>query len=348
MKAGIIYQKNKIEYGEWETPQVSEGKVLVEVRACGVCGSDVPRVLGVEAHFYPIVIGHEFSGIVRETGAGVTTLKTGDRVAGVPLLPCIKCADCQNGDYALCKNYSFIGSREQGAFAEYVVVPEKNAVRFSEDVTFEQGAFFEPSTIALHGIIKSRFSGGGTVAILGGGTIGLFTALWAKIFGAERVFVLDISDDRLALARGFGIENTLNTANPGLLAEVKEATGGRGFDFVFETAGAAPTELLAFEVAGNKSRVTFIGTPHAPLTFSQKAWENMNRKEFILTGTWMSYSAPFPGREWTLTAKYFSDGRLPFSSNLIYKSFPLSKIKEAFALFENPQNVKGKILIVKD
>jgi L-iditol 2-dehydrogenase len=346
MKAGIILEKGKIVYGDWETPRVEENKVLIEVKACGICGSDVPRALGDEAHFYPIVIGHEFSGIVRETGAGVNSLRPGDRVAGIPLVPCMKCDDCMSGNYALCKHYSFIGSREQGGFAEYVCVPERNAVKFSGDVSFEQAAFFEPSTVALHGILASALRGGSTAAILGGGTIGLFTVLWAKLFGADRVFVFDIDDARLEAAKKSGADGVFNTGGEHLKEAWLEATGGRGFQYVFETAGVSATERLAFEVAANKARVTFIGTPHSSLTFTQREWENLNRKELLLTGTWMSYSAPFPGREWSLTAEYFSDGRLRVNRDLIFKTVPLKDIDQAFDLFRNPHEVKGKVLVV--
>jgi L-iditol 2-dehydrogenase len=251
-----------------------------------------------------------------------------------------------SGNYALCKHYSFIGSREQGAFAEYICVPEKNAIRFSDKISFEEAAFFEPSTVALHGIFNSGFTGGSPVAILGGGTIGLFTALWAKLFGAGKICVFDIDNDRLAVAKKFGADVTINTMDEHCREAYLDITHGKGFDQVFETAGAGPTQILAYEVAANKARVTFIGTPHSPVTFSQKQWENLNRKEFHLTGTWMSYSAPFPGKEWVLTAEYLSDGRLRFDTGIIFKTFPLAEIDRAFKLFENPRDVKGKVLVI--
>jgi len=189
MKAAVLHAKDDLRYEEYPTPQPKEGEVLIKVKATGICGSDIPRVLGDGAHYYPIVLGHEFSGEVVETGKGVTSVKPGDRVAGVPLLPCMKCDDCQKGSYSQCKFYSFIGSRVQGSFAEYVVAPERNVVKFDDSVSFEQGAFFEPSTVAFHGLNRVEYRGGEDVAILGGGTIGLFTAQWARIFGAKRVFI---------------------------------------------------------------------------------------------------------------------------------------------------------------
>jgi L-iditol 2-dehydrogenase len=305
----------------------------------------VPRVLHGGAHFYPVVLGHEFAGDIEELGEGVEGLSPGDRVSGAPLLPCMKCADCQSGNYALCRFYSFIGSRQQGSFAEYVVLPAANTVKFDSSVPYEQGAMFEPSTVALHGLLQNRYRGGGDVAVLGGGTIGLFTMQWAKIMGAKQVAVFDIDDGRLALAKRLGADETVNTAKAGFLEEAKALTGGRGFDYVFETAGVTATMQLAFELAGNKARVCFIGTPVKDLTFTPKQWENLNRKEFYLTGSWMSYSAPFPGREWTLTAHYFASGQLKFDPALIFRTYPLSRSAEAFALFKTPGAVKGKILL---
>ena len=345
MKAGVVHARDDIRYEEIETPKAGPGRVLIKVKYTGICGSDVPRVNGDACHYYPNVLGHEFSGTVAEIGEGVTSLKPGDRVAGIPLVPCMKCADCQRGDYSLCKHYSFIGSREYGSFAEYVSVPERNAVKFADNVSFEQGAFFEPATVALHGLMRVNYQGGGCVAVLGGGTIGMMTLQWAKIFGAKKVVVFDIVNERLELGSRLGADAGINTLEEGFLDRAMELTGGRGFDYVYETAGNTITMKLAFRLAANKAGVCFIGTPTKELGFTVNEWECMNRKEFTLTGSWMSYSAPFPGKEWELTSWYFSTGQLKFDESFIYRKVPLSKIAEAFTWFKTPGMVKGKILI---
>ena len=348
MKAAILHAKGDIRYGDWPTPQVGAAEVLIRIRATGICGSDIPRVLGDAAHNYPIVLGHEFSGEVVETGSTVTSVKPGDRVTGAPLIPCFQCEDCQRGNYSQCQHYSFVGSRQQGSFAELLCLPERHVVRFDPSVGFDQGAFFEPSTVGLHGLKCADFRGGEDVAILGGGTIGLFTAQWARIMGAKRVCVFDIDDDRLALARKLGADLTINTRSPDFQAQVDALTGKRGFGFVFETAGVDVTMKLAFELAANKARVCFIGTPTKELVFTHRLWENMNRKEFKLTGSWMSYSAPFPGDEWQLTAHHFAKGDLRFDPSLVFRKFPLSQVADAFDLYRVPGTVKGKILLVND
>lgn len=345
MKAGVVHAREDIRYEEIEKPVLKSGQVLVKVKYTGICGSDLPRVNGDACHYFPNVLGHEFSGTVEEVAEGVTSVRPGDRVAGVPLVPCMKCEDCQKGNYSLCKHYSFIGSREFGSFAEYVAMPEKNVVRFEDSVSFEQGAFFEPATVALHGLMRVPFEGGRTVAVLGGGTIGMFVAQWARIFGACEVAVFDIVDERLELGKRLGATAGINTLKEDFMEEAMAVTAGRGFDYVFETAGNTITMKLAFKLAANKANVCFIGTPTKDISFTVEEWENINRKEFYLTGSWMSYSAPFPGKEWELTAHYFKTGDLKFDDSFIYRKMPLSQIAEAFEMYKVPGTVKGKILI---
>lgn len=348
MKAAVVCANEDVRYLDYEEPQVSAGMVKVKVKASGICGSDIPRVLHNGVHFYPIVLGHEFSGDVVEIGEGVTGVKVGDRVSAAPLLPCMKCDDCQNGNYSLCKHYSFIGSRQQGSNADYVVIPEKNAIPFDKSISYEQGAMFEPSTVALHGLFQNDYKGGECVAVLGGGTIGMFTMQWAKIFGSKKVVVFDISDERLALAKKLGADEVVNTTKTDFMKTAMEITDNKGYGFVFETAGQVPTMHMAFELAANKAHVCFIGTPHVDMTFTPKLWENMNRKEFKLTGSWMSYSAPFPGKEWELTAHYFATGQLKFDPAFVFRKMPMSQAQEAFQMFKTPGLVQGKVLLVNE
>jgi L-iditol 2-dehydrogenase len=345
MMAGVVYAREDLRYEEINKPLPQESEVLIKVKYTGICGSDIPRVNGDACHFFPNVLGHEFSGVVAEVGSKVTSLEVGDRVAGVPLIPCMKCSDCLKGNYSLCRHYSFIGSRAYGSFAEYVVVPEKNAVKFADHISFEQGAFFEPATVALHGLKRLPYTGGKSVAILGGGTIGLLTMQWAKIYGAKKTVVFDISDERLALSERLGADLGIHTQTENFIETAMAVTDGEGFDFIYETAGNTATMKMAFRLAANKANICFIGTPTKELSFSVDEWEQMNRKEFTLTGSWMSYSAPFPGEEWTLAAHYFNTGQLQIDESFIYKKIPLHNIAAAFQMFQTNGLVKGKILI---
>lgn len=345
MKAGVVHAPFDIRYEDIEKPKPKDGEVLVKVKYTGICGSDLPRVNGTACHYYPNVLGHEFSGTVEEVGGGVKSVRPGNRVAGIPLIPCMKCEDCLKGDYSLCKNYTFIGSSRFGSFAEYACVPATNVIKFDESVSFEKGAAFEPATVALHGLERAGYQGGHKVAILGGGNIGLLTMQWANIFGASELVVFDIAKERLDLALSLGATAAINTLDDAYMESALALTGGRGYDYVYETAGNIITMKMAFELAANKAHVCFIGTPTKELSFSVKEWENLNRKEFTLTGSWMSYSAPFPGHEWELTAHYFATGQLQFTDDFLFRKIPLSQIADAFEMYNTPGTVKGKILI---
>lgn len=348
MKAAVLYGDADIRYEDIPIPPLEPGMVRVRVRMSGICGSDIPRVLAHGAFYYPIVLGHEFAGEVEAIGDGVDTVAVGDRVAGVPLLPCMACEDCERGNYASCRQYSFIGSKQQGSFAETVTLPARNVVKIADEVPFEQAVLFEPATVALHGILHAAMGGGQTVAVLGCGTVGMFALQFARIFGASQVVACDVDDERLALAGRLGADQTINSHDPEFLEKVHALTGGRGFPYVFETAGQPETMNMAFTLAATKASVCFIGTPHVDLTFPPDVFELMNRKEFRLTGSWMSYSAPFPGREWPLVAHYFATGQLRYDRSMIFRKMPLSKANEAFELFKTPGLVRGKILLCDD
>lgn len=345
MKAAVLFGNEDMRYADWETPMCLPGTVKIRVRAAGICGSDVPRVLHHGAHFYPVILGHEFSGDVVEVGENVTRVKVGDRVSGAPLIPCMRCADCLRENYALCKHYSFIGSRQQGAFADYLVIPQPNAVRYDPKIPYEQAAMFEPSTVAVHGLLQANYRPGGQVAILGCGTIGIFTLQWAKILGGQKTVAFDIDPKRLHLALDVGADEAINTREASFMETAMKITGGAGFDYVLETAGQPVTMRMAFELAANQASVCFIGTPHTELAFTPMQWENMNRKEFRLTGSWMSYSGPFPGREWTMTADAFASGALQFHPALIDQCVPMREAAAAFARYRHPQQVHGKIIL---
>ena len=345
MKAAILYAKQDLRYEETERPSAGAGEVIIRVRATGICGSDLPRVNGDAAHYYPIILGHEFSGTIAEVGEGVEGLSIGQRATAAPLVPCMECDDCQKGDYALCRHYKFIGSSRSGSFADLVKVPARNVVTFSDEVSFERAAFFEPATVALHGVRCADFCGGEDVAILGGGTVGLFTMQWCKILGARRVVVFDISKERLEVASELGADAVIDTTEEHALERAMDLTGGQGFPFLFETAGQNATMTSALTLAAHHGTLCFIGTSSRDLTFPWKDFEQLNRKELHLTGSWMSYSAPFPGIEWKRTAECFGSGALRTSASMVYRTFDMSQAAEAFALFLIPNEVKGKVLL---
>ena len=283
MFAGVVHAQNDIRYEQIEDPVPGKGQVKVKVQYTGICGSDVPRVNGTACHFFPMVLGHEFSGVIFDVGEGVTRVSVGDRVAGVPLVPCMECEDCSRGNYSLCKHYSFIGSRQFGSFAEYVVVPETNVFPFADEVTFEQGALFEPAAVALHALRVAHYSGGRRVAIVGTGTIGLLTLQWARIFGASDLTAINRSRGKLQTAKKLGADHTVSTLDEDYYEQAMEITGGRGFDYIFDATGNEEVMKDSFKLAANKATICMIGTPKQAMSFTVSEWELINRKEFFLT-----------------------------------------------------------------
>lgn len=344
MYAGVVHKPYDIRYEEIPTPVPKAGEVLVKVKYTGICGSDIPRVNGTACRSYPMVLGHEFSGTIVQLGEGVTRYKIGDRVAGIPLIPCMECADCKNGDYALCKNYSFVGSRRFGSFAEYISLPETNVISIG-NVDFEVAAFIEPATVALHGMRCVDYTPGKKVAIIGAGTIGTLLLQLCRIYGAEQIVMFNRSTKKLERSINLGADYGIDTSRDGYIEEAFSVTNGHGFDFVFETAGNSETIKMAFKLAANHARVCMIGTPKKEVVFSVQEWELLNRKEMYVTGSWMSYSSPFPGDEWREMSKFFQDGKIMVDKSVVFNIFPLSKISSAFQLFEKSDSVKGKILI---
>lgn len=343
MKAAVLHGEKDIRYEEIDKPEINTDEILVRVKATGICGSDMPRVLADAAHYYPIILGHEFSGEVAAVGDDVENISAGVRISGAPLIPCHQCIDCSRGDFSQCNDYSFIGSRQAGSWAEYVKIPARNAVKLPDDVSYIQGAFFEPVTVGLHGLFVMDFRGGRDVAIIGMGTIGLLTMQCAKALGAKRIFAFDIDQERLEVAREYGADFCINTGERDFRELIEEETEGRGFPQVVECAGVEVTEKLSLEVAANKGKVMFVGTPAQEISLKPGEFEHINRKELTVRGSWMSYSAPYPGEEWDLAGYYFENDLIRVNK-LIDRIVTLQKANQAFKAIDEG-DVKGKVLI---
>lgn len=341
MKAAVLLEKERIVYQEVAEPTVGDGQVKVKVRACGICGSDLPRVFDGTARSYPLILGHEFSGTVAEVGKDVTGFTVGEHVVAAPLVPCGTCEDCRNGDYALCKHYSFIGSRQNGAFADYIVVPAANVVKIPEALPFEQAATIEPATVALHALRHIHYESGQDVAVLGCGIIGLYMVQWARALGAKRITVVGRGEQGLAAAKRMGADETVSTKDEGA---VERLVSGKAFRYVFECSGATPMFQLMLELVKNKGTICMVGTPKRTLEFTVPQWEQINRRECWVTGSWMSYSAPFPGEEWSTAIAYMSNGKLRYEEGLVGAVYPMAEAMTAFQRVRNGE-LKGRVLL---
>jgi L-iditol 2-dehydrogenase len=307
MQALVVHGREDLRLEEVEVPTLSENEVLVQVKACGICGSDLPRALNGKVHAFPIVLGHEFSGVVENVDTSTTRFKKGDRVAVAPLLPCGACDYCKLGEPAMCESYSFLGSRKNGAMAEYVAVPVENLVPIPNEVDFRSAAMVEPLTVALHGIERVTVNAGATAIVFGAGTIGLLTLQCLKARGIGKVYVVDIIDEKLNIAKSLGADYTINTSETDI---IDYFTNYKKPDVAFETAGTPITQKQCIDVVKKLGKVVFIGTATKDLTLSKESFEKILRGELELTGSWMSYSAPFPGYEWQTALSYIKDKKV--------------------------------------
>ena len=344
MKAVIVNEGGSLSLEDIDIPKItSPDQILVKIAYCGLCGSDIPRIFHHGAHFYPITLGHEFSGTVIETGNDVTEFDVGDLISCVPLLPCFKCDECQQHYYSLCKNYTFVGSRIAGGFAEYIVLNKKNAFKLPKGVSPLEGAFFEPMTVGMHALLLAGGCQNKHVVIVGGGTIGLLAMLCAKAMGASSIAVLDINDERLNLAKQLGADVIYNSKNLSS-DEIYQALSSNRFDqIVLETAGSPITVRLAIEIAGPRSKVCLVGTLHNDFTLPEKTFGLILRKELQILGSWMNYSAPWPGEEWLLVSQFFVEGKINLNELIAvigdFNTF-IHKVRDL-----NGQSMNGKILL---
>lgn len=340
MKALVVTNKHKLELQDIDKPTVDAEKVLIKVAYCGICGSDLPRYFEGGVHAFPQVLGHEFSGVVEEIGEKVTCIKVGDRVAVAPLVPCGTCENCQKGEPAMCTNYSFIGSREQGAMAEYVAVPEKNCVNVPDSLSLKEAALVEPLTVAIHGIERINLSAGADVLVLGAGTIGLLTVLSLRAIGTGKITVVDLNDKKLEVAKAIGANEVVNPMVQTLEDYYKENNLPEA---VIETAGSSITQKQAIEFVSKRGKVVYVGTSTKDVVFDPETFEKILRGELEVTGSWMSYSAPFPGYEWETGLRYMSTGQVDVKP-LITGLYQLEDVAAPFDKMVEPNSTAIKLL----
>lgn len=329
MNAAVLHAPADLRYEQVEVPSYKVDEVLVRVRAAGVCGSDLGRVMKTGTYSFPTIPGHEFCGEVAEVGEGVKDFKVGDRVAVAPILPCGTCEFCETGDYGLCDNYNYLGSRTHGGYAEYTVAPSRNLIRLPDEMSFAEGAMVEPAAVTLHGMMRVGINVGDTVAVLGCGTIGLFAIQFAKIMGATKVIATDVAPDKLELAKLLGADVCINSAAVDAVEKIKQLTNGKGVQVAVETAGVVQTQEQCLRITKKKGRVLYLGTAHRDVVLPPKSFECIVRNELSLVGSWNSYSAPFPGVEWQATIDYVKSGALKLQP-LITHFFDLSEAPRVF------------------
>lgn len=314
------------------------GEVTVAVAYCGICGSDFPRYFDGGVHSFPQTLGHEFSGVVTALGDGVEGVEVGQRVAVAPLVPCHDCEACRGGQFSLCPNYSFIGSRRQGALADYVNAPAANLVKLPDGMRLRDAALVEPLTVAIHGLERADYDDVERVAVFGAGVIGLLTVQTLKARGVKHVTAIDVQPDKLELAKVLGADEVVL----GQDVATHFADKASAPQVCLETAGHPATQVQAVDIAARGGQVVYIGTCTRPVSFEAEQFEKILRGELTVTGSWMSYSAPFPGHEWTQAAELLSSGAID-ADKLISKEFGL---ETGAAAFNAVREGKGALLKV--
>ena len=272
MKALVLTAYNRLAIEEVSLPSVTADELLIEVAACGICGSDVHGYDGSTGRrIPPIVMGHEAAGTVAALGASVTGFAVGDRVTFDSTVFCGSCVFCDRGEVNLCNRREVIGVsctefRRSGAFAEYLAVPARVAYHLPEDLSFEQAAMLEAVSVALHGVAVSHMPVGATVLVIGAGMIGLLLLQAARTAGAARVLVSDVDETRLDLARAMGADAALQATGVALTAQVLAETDDLGVDLVLEAVGREETIGTGIDCVRKGGTVTLVGNLSPQIT----------------------------------------------------------------------------------
>lgn len=323
MKAARLHAVGDFRTDTVSIPQPQGDELLIKVGACGVCGSDIPRIFshGTSNQKYPLVLGHEFAGNVIAVGETADQGLIGQRGAVFPLIPCKSCDMCQIGKYVMCSDYDYLGSRRDGGFAEYVVIPSGwNFVPSENSQTpMEALAMTEPACVAQHALRQGKLAAGEKIIIFGAGAIGILTARLAKLFGASVVMLVDIEDEKVRFAKECGFD-AINSCNCDPAQAMKEH-GGWGADVVIEGTGSASALEGCIAAVKPMGRIVMLGNPCRESTvISQKAHSNILRKELQMTGTWNSGFAPYPMNEWYYIVSLIDKGILRVTDIITHRA----------------------------
>jgi L-iditol 2-dehydrogenase len=269
MKALLLSAYKQLDMVDMPAPTPGEDELLIRIRACGICGSDVHGYDGSTGRrLPPIVMGHEAAGFVEAVGCAVTGFRPGDRVTFDSTVYCGKCFFCLSGEANLCDNREVIGVstpafRRMGAFAEFVTVPARIAYHLPDNMPFAHAAMIEAVSVAVHAVSLTPIELDDTVVVVGAGMIGLLTLQAVRLAGAGKIIVLDIDDTRLELARSLGATDTFNTrhadAVPQILDQIRELSMGRGADAALECVGSTIPVKLALDSVRKGGNVTLVG-----------------------------------------------------------------------------------------
>ena len=339
MKAVVKYGKGKglVEIREVPEPKMKEDEVLIEVKAVSVCGSDLHIYHDAHPYWPPVILGHEFSGVITEVGKGVKGWKIGDRIVSETRTgSCGICYMCQSGFPQVCEQKRPYGIGINGAYTKYVAGPARLLHRLPDNIPFEVGAVIEPTAICVTSILeRSRLQAGESLVITGPGPIGLISLAIVKAAGAGLVGITGTSSDegiRFEKARELGADFMIVVDKENPVQKVLEMTNGLGVDILIETSGGGKAIFQAFEMVRRLGRICAIGISgkeEVPIPYDRGIFKAL-RYDFCFSSSWTA---------WETTIGLISKGVLPIEK-IITHQLPLEKWEEAFRLLENLQAAK--------
>ncbi|MCA9133178.1 MAG: galactitol-1-phosphate 5-dehydrogenase [Planctomycetales bacterium] len=277
MKAMLLSEYQRLDIVDLPTPQIGAEDVLVQVKACGICGSDIHGWDGSSGRRVPpLVMGHEAAGIVAAVGANVHGFSPGDRLTFDSTVSCGRCLPCRQGSMNLCDQRQVLGVsceefRRDGAFAEYVVVPQNICYALPADLPFAHAALIEAVSVAVHAANRTPVKLGDTAVVVGSGMIGLLVVQAMRLAGCARVIAVDTEDPKLEIAKSLGADVGLNPGRDDVLAEVRKWTDGRGADVTLEVVGASPTVQMSVECTRKGGAITLVGNLAPTVEFPLQA-----------------------------------------------------------------------------
>lgn len=330
MKAYVLHDVNQIVYEDIETPKISDEEVLIEVKAVGICGSDIPRIYKTGAHVHPIVPGHEFCGTVKAVGKAVDPQIIGKRMGVFPLIPCFKCDCCKKKEYEMCKNYSYLGSRRDGGFSEYVAVPYWNLIELDDSVSDKAAAMLEPLSVAAHAVrrLTENFSKDKNLLVYGIGTIGLLIGMILKAEGYEKVFYIGKKEKQISEAEKIGMS---------LLKKDLKA------DAVFECVGTNEVISDAIMKTSPGGRIMFVGNPASDISLSKETYWKLLRNQLTVFGTWNSSFTKDEKDDWHYVLKLIKEKKIN-PEMLVTHSFSLSELKTGLEIMRDKSEDYIKIM----
>lgn len=333
MKAYNLHNIGDLRFQDVPMPECGSGWAIVQVKAAGICSSDVPRVFTKGTYHFPTIPGHEFSGIVHSVADAKDSNWIGKRVGVFPLIPCRNCQPCKDRHYEMCEHYDYVGSRRDGAFAQYVAVPVWNLIQIPDNMPFEVAAMLEPLSVALHAVKFGNVTKTDNVAVIGTGMIGITAGLWAKNMGASHVTVIGRSQDKRSMVEQCGLDYAI-----GLNDNDQDS-----YDFVLEAVGTPDAVQMAINATKRGGRLVLMGNPSGDIMLKQAIYWKILRKQLRMTGTWnSSYDGTNPS-DWTDAVQALSGNQIDAAS-LITHRFNQNDLMQGLQLMKQHKEPYCKVM----